>query len=179
MKTETVRTERLLLRRLRQEDAPFLHKNCSSDPGTVRFLLRGVIKDAAETEKLVGQWIERYAEDGFLLWGIEAEGEVIGTINLHDLSEDGGSGEIGFSIGSRWWKRGLMTEAVGAVIRHAFDQLSMNCITGWCAEENVASARVMEKSGMRRAGKTENSLVLSDGTLTGLLWYEIRKESGR
>jgi len=148
MKTEPLRTERLLLRRLRPEDAPALHANCSSDPETVRYLERSVSTDPHQTRALVESWCARYETDDFFLWAIEFDGAVIGTINLHDVDRSADCCEIGFSIGSRWWNRGLMTEAAGAVVRCAFDRLDMRRITGWCAPGNAASARVLTKIGM-------------------------------
>lgn len=176
MKTEALRTERLILRRLRPEDAAALHRNCSSDPETVRYLERAVSPSPEFTASLVSQWVAAYETDDFFLWAIEYEGQIIGTINLHDVRRAEGSCGIGFSIGSRWWRHGIMTEAARAILSHAFSSLGMKQVTGWCAAGNIASARVMEKAGMKRELANEPPVRLSSGETADRIRYSIRKE---
>lgn len=176
MKTETFITPRLILRRLRLEDAMQLHVNCSSDVKVARYLRRSPTLDPQKTKALVAGWIERYEIDDFFLWAVEYEGQVIGTVNLHDVCRDKKCCEIGFSIGSRWWKQGIMTEAAGAVIRYAFDKLDFERITGWCAAENLASARVMEKIGMRKENRARQTIQLGSGEYAGQVWYSVCKD---
>ena len=178
MKTETLTTERLILRRFRPEDARALHENCSCDERTVRFLTRGASSDPAQTEKLVTFWLACYEQDDFLLWAIEWGGQVIGSVNLHDVCREKGRCEIGFSIGSRWWNQGIMTEAAGAVVQHALDGLKFERVEGWCAAGNAASARVMEKIGMLREAGPHPAIRLSDGTEAEQIRYFIGAEDG-
>lgn len=179
MRTETIRTARLVLRRLREEDAAALYRNCSSDRETVRFLTRRADSCPEETENLVRQWAEAYGQDDFFLWGIEYEGEIVGTVNLHDVSRADGCCGIGYSIGSRWWNRGIMTEAVRAVTAHAFEKLNLRRIAGWCAEGNAASARVMEKAGMRPVEGGSVFVTLGDGSCAARRWYAVRVDDWR
>jgi len=176
MRTEMIRTERLTLRRLRPADALPLHENCSSDEKVVRFLERSACADPEATKALVAEWIGMYETEDFFLWAIEFNGQVIGTVNLHEIDRTAGQCEIGFSIGSRWWNRGIMTEAAGAVIRYAFDPLDFVRITGWCAAENLASARVMEKIGMRKEKGARQTIRLGSGEYAGQIWYSVCKD---
>lgn len=176
MYTETIRTERLILRRFRPEDALQLHENCSSDAAVIRYLEREACTDPKATESLVNSWIERYEGEDFFLWAVEFEGAVIGSVNLHDVCRAEGRCEIGFSIGSAWWNRGIMTEAAGAVVRHALDRLGFERITGWCAAGNAASARVMEKIGMKRGVRMPDAVQLSGGEWADKILYSLEKE---
>ncbi|MBQ2956671.1 MAG: GNAT family N-acetyltransferase [Clostridia bacterium] len=178
MRTETIRTERLILRRLRPEDSKQLHENCSSDEAVVKYLARGACADPEITKALAGRWIDLYETDDFFLWAVEFGGQVIGTVNLHDIDRAAGKCGIGFSIGSNWWNRGIMTEAAGAAVKHALNELGFLMITGWCAAENRASARVMEKIGMKAEARTEMSVRLSSGEYADQIWYSIRREEG-
>lgn len=175
MRTETIQTGRLILRRLRAEDALQLHENCSSDEAVVRHLERSACDDPEITKALVTDWIGKYEMDDFLLWAVEWDGQVIGTVNLHDIDRGKGQCEIGFSIGSHWWNQGIMTEAAGAVARHALEGLGFARVTGWCAAENMASARVMEKIGMKREKCMQNAVRLSNGKMADQIWYSVRK----
>ena len=176
MFTETIRTGRLILRRLTRDDAAALHDSCSSDEAVVRFLTRGAASGPEETEKLVCSWVDSYETADFFLWAIEFDGQVIGTVNLHGVCRASGRCEIGFSIGSRWWNRGIMTEAAGAVVRHALDRLNFYQIIGWCAVGNAASARVMEKIGMKKANLPSQPVRLSSGEYADRIWYSIQRE---
>lgn len=176
VRTETIGTERLLLRRLREEDALQLHENCSSDEAVVRFLTRSACADPEITKALVTDWTEMYETDDFFLWTVEWDGQVIGTVNLHDIDRGAGQCEIGFSIGSKWWNQGIMTEAAGAVVRQALGELGFSRVTGWCAAENIGSARVMEKIGMKRERSVQRSVRLSSGEWADQIWYSICKD---
>lgn len=176
MRTETMKTTRLTLRRLRAEDARALHENCSSDAEAARYLERSTCVNPEVTQALVNGWIGMYETEDFFLWAVEYEGRVIGTVNLHDIDRGEGQCEIGFSIGSKWWNKGIMTEAADAVVKHAFEALGFERIIGWCAAENIGSARVMEKIGMKRERCTRQSIRLSDGGWADQIWYWIRKD---
>lgn len=58
-----------------------------------------------------------------------------------------GEGEIGYWIGKPYWGRGLIPEAVDALLRRAFEQLGLDAL--WCGhyEGNLKSRRVCEKCG--------------------------------
>lgn len=176
MRTETIRTAHLFLRRLRPEDALPLHENCSSDEKAVRYLERSACADPQITKSLVDGWIERYETEDFFLWAVEFAGSVVGTVNLHEVCRAEKRCEIGFSIGSRWWNRGIMTEAAGAAVRHALSALGFERVDGWCAAENAASARVMEKIGMKREKCVPNAIRLSSGEWADQIWYSARRE---
>ena len=72
--------------------------------------------------------------------------------------------------------RGLMTEAAGAVVRQALEQLGFKRVTGWCAAGNAASARVMEKIGMKKEGRMPDAIRLSSGEWADKIRYSIEKE---
>ena len=175
MKTEAFRTPRLILRRIRPEDAMQLHVNCSSDAKVARYLRRSATLDPMKTKALVADWAERYEIDDFFLWAVEFEGLVIGTVNLHDICRAEKRCEIGFSIGSKWWKQGIMTEAAGAVVRRALGELGFERVIGWCAAENAASARVMEKIGMTREAVRRAAQSPFD-RWKDEIWYSISKK---
>jgi RimJ/RimL family protein N-acetyltransferase len=60
--------------------------------------------------------------------------------------------DIGYALVRRRWRRGLMSEAVDAVIRWALSQPEIFRVWATCDVENVASARLLEHVGMRREG---------------------------
>ena len=100
-------------------------------------------------------WIERnqraLLEDGFALWALELRSsrELIGDCGLTKQRVDGDDEiEVGWHVRRELWGRGLATEAARAVIRHAFEDLSIPRLISLVRPENVASWRVAERLGM-------------------------------
>ena len=106
---------------------------------------------------------------------MELNGDIIGAISLHDIADRQERLEIGYSAGSRWWNRGLMTEAAAAVIRYAFTELNAHKIVGIYDTENVGSGRVMIKNGMRQEGVLREHSVRKDGSRCDKAVYAVLK----
>jgi RimJ/RimL family protein N-acetyltransferase len=77
-------------------------------------------------------------------------GTVVGEVSLHWLSRRHRQGEIGFVFHPRYQGRGLATEAAGVMLGLGFDGLGLHRLVGRCDALNLASARLMERLGMRR-----------------------------
>jgi RimJ/RimL family protein N-acetyltransferase len=84
----------------------------------------------------------------------------VGDVVLELVSEEHRTGEIGYIVHPDHHGHGYATEAGRAVLRVAFEDLRLHRVTGRLDARNVASARVLEKLGMRReALLVENELV--------------------
>lgn len=77
-------------------------------------------------------------------------GRVVGQVELVWLSEAHRQGEIGYVLNPEYQGRGLATEATAELLRWGFDELDLHRIVGRCHALNTASARLMERLGMRR-----------------------------
>lgn len=87
-------------------------------------------------------------------------GTVIGDLVLTWLSREYRQGEIGFVFHPDHHRRGLAREAARVMLRLGFDDLGLHRIIGRCDARNGASARLMERLGMRReAHFVENEFV--------------------
>lgn len=101
------------------------------------------------------EWIAKLTlrdKDVHASWALTLDEKVIGGVDLiRQVSSR--SGSLGYSLSPAHWNKGLMTEAVGAVIDCAFENLEdLNRIWAWADARNGASIRVMEKLGMTREG---------------------------
>jgi ribosomal-protein-alanine N-acetyltransferase len=72
----------------------------------------------------------------------------VGTCGIVSWEPHHARAELGYALSRDYWGRGLMAEAVCAMISFGFDKMNLNRIEARCIAENVASARVMEKAGM-------------------------------
>jgi RimJ/RimL family protein N-acetyltransferase len=106
----------------------------------------------APTEAQTRAWIEgiltRPPETGTVL-AVEHEGELIGHVNVV-VDPEHRQGEIGFIFHPDHQGHGYATEAARALIAHAFEHYGLHRVYGRLEPRNLASARVLEKLGMRR-----------------------------
>lgn len=63
------------------------------------------------------------------------------------------SAEIGYWIGVPYWKKGYASEAARRVVQFGFEEKKLNRIYATCFVDNPASARVLEKIGMKHEGR--------------------------
>ena len=93
-----------------------------------------------------------------LVW--KETGTVIGSLGLEEMRPDpiadGRQGrEIGYVLSKAYWGRGLMPEAVQAVIRYCFDVLELDYLTCCHFLSNSRSRRVIEKCGFQFFAESE------------------------
>lgn len=141
------------MRPFAEDDLDALHA-MHSRPDVARFLYWGPRTREevhAALEKKVKSSIIASEGDVLALAAVLREtGEVIGDFDLQWLSEEHGQGEIGFIVHPDHQGRGYATEACRVLLRLAFEDLKLHRVVGRLEARNTASARVLEKLGMRR-----------------------------
>lgn len=146
-------TPRLRLRRLRMRDAKDLFA-WTSDREVARYVLWEAHQSLRDTRAYLRYMHGLYRRAMPSSWGIELKetGQVIGTIGIMAWFPDCRSVEVGYSLGRAWWHRGYAPEALGRLMNLLFREGGINRIEAQCDVRNPASARVMEKCGMRLEG---------------------------
>lgn len=146
-------TGRLLIRRLRMDDAPAMLEMLS-DPETTRYWGRPVMTELQQAEQYTQENLSWMDQGHCLYWGIEekASGKMIGTCTLFKLDLINRRGEIGYLLNRSYWRRGIMTEALSSVIDHAFHGMQLHRLEADVDPENAASIRLLEGFGFQREG---------------------------
>lgn len=173
--TKRLETDRLILRRYTESDAEPMYTNWASDPEVSKFLTWPTHASVEVTKSLVTDWITRYENPNYYNWVIELKenGEVIGNISGVEVIEKIEAIEIGYCMGKAWWGRGIMPEALRAVMNYLFEEVGMNRVCARHDVNNPKSGRVMQKAGMmyegtlRGAGR--NNQGIKDVAMYGLL----------
>lgn len=152
--TKVLETRRLLLRPFRADDAEAMYRNWASDAEVTRFLTWPPHDDPEFTRTLAAQWEQSSHDPAFYQWAIVPKdlGEPIGGISVVRIDPSTESMELGYCIGKRWWGRGLMTEAVRAVVGYLFAEVGVRRVCAQHDTENPASGAVMRKAGMTKDG---------------------------
>ena len=149
--TEAINTDRLLLRRFELDDANDMFKNWANDSEVTKFLSWKTHSSVEVTKEILANWINEYKNNNIYNWAIELKeiGEVIGNICIVRFDEKNYSCEIGYCISRKYWGKGIMGESLKAVIDYLFSEVGFNRIVAKHDTNNVASGKVMLKSGMK------------------------------
>ncbi len=172
----TLTTERLILRPLREGDGKMMFRNWVSDERVAEYCRWYAHKDISETQEFLKMCLDE-AEKGFeYRWGITLKdsGELIGCIDVVDITENGKAAEVGYVLGYNYWGRGIMTECVKAVIAELFNS-GFDKVIAKHAIENPRSGRVMEKCGMKYSNDCEERRKFGSDEMIQCRCYEITK----
>ena len=152
--TQTIETPRLILRQARLQDAEPMFRNWASDPEVTKYLTWPTHQSVAVSETVIGSWLQAYEKENYYQWMIVLKelGEPIGSISAVRQNERTEEAEIGYCIGSLWWRRGITTEALQAVIDFLFGEVGMNRVSARHDPNNPHSGGVMRKCGMKYEG---------------------------
>ena len=155
--TQTIATERLILRRFRPEDAQAMFDNWASDDEVTKYMTWPTHADVSISQWVVNDWVSSYEKDDFYQWTIEFEGQPIGSISVVDYRDEIARATIGYCIGRNWWHKGIMSEALKAVMDYLFDEIGFNRVEACYDPNNPNSGKVMAKCGMKYEGTHRQS----------------------
>ena len=148
----TIFTKRLQLRRIDSSDAPIVLKGYS-DPAVNQHM--SVQYKNLEEVQVQMNWYESMivAETG-IWWGIciKDTGEMIGNGGFHNWDKRHRSAELGYWILPEFHKMGYASEAINAMVNHAFRQMKIHRVEAIVESENVASGNLLLKNGFQLEG---------------------------
>jgi|ERR1051325_5944033 ribosomal-protein-alanine N-acetyltransferase len=144
-----IQTERLSLRPLTVEDVEAIHR-IWTDAGVRKFLWDDEIISLDEARGVIEKSVTYFRCTGLGLWAILPHNEerIIGFCGYWFFHEPPQL-ELLYGLVTEEWRRGLATEAAGAMLRYGFDELGFEEIQASTDAANLASQRVMGRLGMR------------------------------
>ena len=173
--TKTIETDRLILRQFTMEDAPAMFRNWANDDEVTKHLTWPTHSDVEVTKMVLSDWTSHYAKPDFYNWAIvlkENGGEPIGNISVVRINHNTECAAMGYCMSRAHWRKGVMPEALKAVVDFLFSEVGFNRIEAEHAAENPASGRVMEKAGLRYEGTLRQSGRNNQG-IVDLVWRAI------
>ena len=176
--SKTLETERLILRKIKVEDALTAFNNwCNSDV-VDKYVLWVKHPNIQTTIKQFQHWVEAYNDEKTFRWIVELkeDHDLLGTIDVSTKFIEYGTCSIGYCYSEKYWNKGYATEALKRVIKYLFEECDADVVFAEHMENNPASGRVMEKSGMIYEGRTRKRLIDKDNIRNDLLSYSILKE---
>ena len=146
-----VKTERLLLRKLQSSDCEVI-LFLRTDKKVTKFIERPehrktkTLSEAIELIKEFDSYIERNSS---ISWGITLKNEpsIIGTICLWNFTQNNKVAEVGYDLDPRYQNKGLMSEALKAIVAFGFHELKLEKIEAFTHAENLASTQLLNTQG--------------------------------
>lgn len=170
-------TPRLVLRALRADDAAAMFA-VFGDARVMRYWATPPWTSIAQAEGFIERSRAAMASGDALRLGLERrdDGVLVGQCTLFDFVFPSARAEIGYSMRADAWGRGLMHEALAALLDHGFGALGLRRVEADIDPRNAPSARSLERLGFQREGLLRERWnvggEISDSALYGLLARE-------
>lgn len=175
-------TPRLILRQIQLSDAEALFATFS-DEAVMEFYGDLPHRSVEDSRELVRRQQEWYARREGIRWGITRRGEdvVIGSCGLFRFDEEAQRAETGYDLGRAYWRQGIMSEALGAMLDFAFETLRLHRVEAVIDDENARSKGLLRSLGFTHEGNLRQRFYFRgrfwDEHYFGLLadeWHKIK-----
>ena len=145
-----IKTERLLLRDLKQSDWEVI-SYLRSDLVVNKFIKR----PSAESKKKALEFISKInsgiKKQNFYYWSISEKSnpKMIGSVCLWNFSKDKKTAEIGYDLSPEFQRKGIMNEVLKSVLKFGFKNLKLESIEAFTHKENISSKKLLEKNNFK------------------------------
>jgi len=155
---QNLETERLLLRRVVNNDLKEVIA-LRSNPETMKYIPRPLVKTDQDGLDHIAMINDKIEANIGINWAITLKDnpQLIGIIGHYRMKPEHHRSEIGYMILPEFNGKGIVTEAIKAVVKYGFETMKLHSIEAVIDPENLASAKVLEKNGfVKEAHLKEN-----------------------
>ncbi|MEG1256549.1 GNAT family protein [Clostridium sp.] len=147
----TIELEKINLRRMRNSDATDLFQYYNNK-NVYQYLDWNGPNSIKHAEEIIDIWNKGFEENWIMRFAIADKNtdKIIGTIFLNSF--DGKRAEIGYELSEEFWRKGIMSEAMKAVLTLGFDKLQLKRIQAFVCAENIGSKEILMKFGFEEEG---------------------------
>jgi RimJ/RimL family protein N-acetyltransferase len=155
-------TKRLYLRKPLISDAVPIFEQYAQDEEVTKYLTWQPHKNLKETKEFLRRCVSVWKDGTAFPWSIirKSDQQFLGMIEIVEINHAGLN--VGYVLAKKYWGKGYMPEALKAIINWGFAQNEIFRVWAYCDVENIASAKVMEKSGMQQEGILRRWLKISN-----------------
>lgn len=175
--TQTIETERLILRRFEYSDCGSVFANWASDEEVQKMYSEPVYSTPEAVKGLLDKYISAYEKEDCYRWAVieRKSGQCIGQIAYFLVDSKNHFAEIEYCIGQQFQCRGFATEAAKAVIDFGFRNMNLHKVQICTKTINAPSKRVIEKCGLTYEGTLRDYFYM-DGKYVGRLYFSILRD---
>ena len=148
---QEIETERLLLRRVNNDDAPQVFA-LRSNPETMKYIPRPLVTTVDEALEHIRMIDDKIIGGEGINWAITLKGDpkLLGIIGHYRIKPEHYRAEVGYMLHPEYHGKGIITEAIKAVVAYGFNEMQLHSIEAIIDPENGASAAVLEKNGFEK-----------------------------
>lgn len=166
-----LRTERLLLRPLREADAADLF-SIFSNPHVMRYWSSPAWQSKDAAHQVIARDAQAMATGEYVQLGIErlADARLIGTCTLFNLDAQSRRAEVGYGIAADSWGQGYAYEALLALLQFGFSELRLNRMEADIDPRNERSARLLRRLGFKQEGLLRERWIVQE-EVSDTAWF--------
>ncbi|MBW4438209.1 MAG: GNAT family N-acetyltransferase [Pleurocapsa minor GSE-CHR-MK-17-07R] len=159
-------TERLILRQMTMADVPAIQV-LISDPRVMRYMGKDPTDDIQASVEKVERNQRNFKALTEIRWALtlkaDSDSLFLGDVSLHHINTYDSHAELGYALGHDHWGKGLMNEAIQAVLGFGFGPLGMHRIEANIDIENARSKAVLERNGFQYDGSLRERFRVVNG----------------
>ncbi|HTA28013.1 MAG TPA: GNAT family N-acetyltransferase [Bacteroidia bacterium] len=142
-----ITTERLVLRQMTKDDANDLFR-IRSDKRVNEYLVRIPSQSVDDVIAFITKLDISISNNESIIWGItlKDENKVIGTICIWNLKKEHDRAEVGYELYPDYWRKGIMQEALSAILDYGFNVMKLHSIAAIIDPFNEGSYSLLEKN---------------------------------
>jgi [ribosomal protein S5]-alanine N-acetyltransferase len=143
----TLKTDRLILRQLEQNDADLIFEY-QSNKENFKYVDMPIYKSVDEAENYITRMNSGVAKNQWIIWAIadRPTNKILGTICIWNLSLEQLQGELGYGLYPGNVGKGIMTEALNKVVEYGFNSIGLKVIEACTNSLNRKSIALLEKN---------------------------------
>ena len=144
-----IETERLLLRQAIQEDTEDILA-IFSDPNVTKFHDLDTFTNLDQARGVIERRAKGFESNRGIRWGItlKPQDKLIGSCGF-TWDREASAAEVGYELASQFWRQGIMSEALRAILNYGFEIEGMQFVIAEIMLENEASRRLLKKLGFQ------------------------------
>lgn len=150
---EKIETQTMLLRTIELADAPVLFSYWS-DPMVARYMNIKPFEKLEQATEMIGLLNQLAQQEQAVRWAIVRKRDqlVMGSCGFNNWDKENRRAEIGYELGQHFWRQGIMTEVLSAMVAYGFAKMELNRIQALVEPANKASLQLLQKLGFQQEG---------------------------
>jgi ribosomal-protein-alanine N-acetyltransferase len=163
MKFPVLETKRLMLIEIKEEHSDDIFRIFSNDE-VIEYYGMSPFTQIEQAENIIKSFSKNFIEKRSVRWGIMLQDtlEFVGTVGLNNLLLPGKRTEIGYDLIPDYWRKGIISEALEAVIHYCFEELNLYRIGAVTFPENEPSYKLLLKLGFKKEGLLRGYIYQND-----------------
>lgn len=126
-----------------------------ADPEVSKYVISDIPETLEEAKYELKYWMNVFKNNDGIYFAIARKdnNKLIGTIGLSGVNRMHNRIELSYDLAKEYWNKGIITQAIKAVTWYGFEKMKINRIEAYSLEENIASRKVLAKSGFFLEGE--------------------------